>query len=738
MAAGALLWPAAVGTASAQQSSIVVEADKLEYEHEGNVIRATGNVDVRWEGRRLTAGEVVVEQEDRDVAATGGVELDAPEVFATAASLELDVDRETGLLRDVEARVKDGGGYFGGSIAEKLEGPHYRVEDGYYTTCDVDAGHAPDWELSGRELELNLDDYGTIRDGSFKVRGVPVFYLPWMVFPAKQTRQSGLLMPRLGTSDRRGFIYSQPFFWDISKHQDLTLTLNVETAARVGLAGEYRYKPSRERRGALEASYFNEKIRGNQESEIDSPLFAGANIPQDRGLVAWRHREKLRGSGEHEGFEAYVDALVVSDDLFLREIDSVASDSIDRENRRTRRYTDSRVGVAGYDEFVGYGAEMVVYQDFVNPDRNTVQRPAGLWTSADGDLLGGAWRLDAAGDAFLRDEGVDGQRLDTRLQVDMPTLALGQVRLRSWASGRATGYNLDDRTVLAENGTLDFVYDRNPLRGVLDAGAEARTKFGRNFAWDQGQGGPRTLRHTIEPFVGIRYTEVDSDGEVPLLNGVDSIDGRDTASYGVDSRFFLTREDGKGSDEVARLSLAHSYNFTREVLGDHFSDIDLAGFLRPMEGLALRSVASFNVGEWLLTGAQASVAWESGPSRFLPGPRSRVALAYRFVRGTVLESLEGLALLGVHRRLSLALQGRYDLEGRKLVESGGGVRIRSACDCWTVDLGVVERVNPDELQFRMVVELAGLTSLGGGAGDDPSPALRDVSYGDEGFWRPGW
>ena len=68
----------------------------------------------------------------------------------------------------------------------------------------------------------------------------------------------------------------------------------------------------------------------------------------------------------------------------------------------------------------------------------------------------------------------------------------------------------------------------------------------------------------------------------------------------------------------------------------------------------------------------------------------------------------------------------------------GGLRLSSKCDCWSVDFGVVSRVNPDELQFRVLIELSGLLSLGQAMTDNPTPALEDLDFDDLGFWRPGW
>ena len=61
---------------------------------------------------------------------------------------------------------------------------------------DTDLGHEPDWELRGKHLDVRFDNYARMTNARLDVRGVPVLYLPYLVFPTKQTRQSGWFLRR--------------------------------------------------------------------------------------------------------------------------------------------------------------------------------------------------------------------------------------------------------------------------------------------------------------------------------------------------------------------------------------------------------------------------------------------------------------------------------------------------------------------------------------------------------------
>ncbi|HYC56783.1 MAG TPA: LPS assembly protein LptD [Candidatus Binatia bacterium] len=787
---------AAQAGAGGGKSPIVIEADKLEVEEKGDKVRAEGNVQVQWESSRLEAGTIDVDQDARKVSATGNVQYDSPDMRATASSAALEVDTEVGTLEDVEVRMRGESGRFGGARAEKLEGRRFRLEDGYFTTCGFDEDSEPDWQLRASSLDVRLDDYARLRGGRFEIKGVPVLYVPYLVLPTKETRQSGFLAPEVGHSSRRGFVLAEPYFWAIDKSQDVTVTGVLETEARVGVDGEYRYRPSRNRFGALQLAYYNEGLRGGGKvcsgnrsrtcrddsecsfdgngvclpREIDSSRFYSSEIPENRWSLDLLHREVGRN------WSAYADLHGVSDDLFLRETDSFSDRNENGDLRRSRRYTASRLGVEGRRGFTSGGIQSTAYQTLgTSPPWETGQtahaagfgsndltlhKPATAWLQSDQGFGPFVFGIDSSLATFMREESTDGQRLDVATSLGLPLLTGGAVVSRAWVAGRASAYHLSDRQELNPLGLPVDPFsgdpiarlDEFPVRGVFEGGIDVRTKLARPYALDSPHW--KDLYNSIEPFAGIRYLNTTAEfSELPLFDRLDAIDGRDVATYGIDSRFFLRgRQSDQTAFELARISLLQTYNISREVVDDHFSDIDLAAFVQPIEGLALRTLTSYNVGSNEFRGAYGSLAWDTGPNRILRGPSTRVAAAYRYVREDsgssdpddvipdpdILESGELLARLGLTRNISIGLKGRYDFISTGFVEKAGGITFTSSCDCWSIGLGVIERVNPDEFQVRVAIELAGLGGIGKGAISRTTPALDDVAYEDVGFWRPGW
>ena len=62
-------------------------------------------------------------------------------------------------------------------------------------------------------------------------------------------------------------------------------------------------------------------------------------------------------------------------------------------------------------------------------------------------------------------------------------------------------------------------------------------------------------------------------------------------------------------------------------------------------------------------------------------------------------------------RLKFGGYGRYDFEESEFIESRAALRLDSACDCWSMDFGLSERINPNRTQAFFTFNLKGLGAL---------------------------
>jgi LPS-assembly protein len=699
---------------------ITVTADEISYEQETNSIIARGNVVITSGATELQADEVRLNRATNEADARGNVRITDPEGTATADTVHLNVDEETGSLKDAEIHSRRFGYSLWGRRVEKGLGQSYHIENGTFTTCHCTEG-PPSWSISGERIGVTLDGYGTLRGGTFKVLDTPILYIPRAVFPVQRERQSGFLLPRFGVSNRRGFQTLLPFYWAINKSQDATVALDFETSARAGIMGNYRYALSRETRGVLNASYFNESFRGAAPGNASEPT-----VPENRWDVTAEHDQPFLGSSR-----LYDDVFIVSDNLFLREIDTYAFEHSHLVNIRTLPFTETRAGIMQLWERAAVKGEGSYYQDLTtNVHSHTLQRPTGidLWGQS---LLGQhvLGDLDASAVDFVRARSADGARLDLEPGAMLP-LPLGRFAFGSvHASLRETAYHLTDRYV-TETGQ-DLPTDSS--RELVQLGGEMGTALSRIYPVSGF--GLEKLKHTIEPTVDYLYVPAVSQADLPLFDGVDRVNHRNLFTYGFMSRFIgkfagAPAADGQESSdamhsqirELGRFSVTQGFDISREISplqpgrsADHFSDIDFDGRLNPSRSLSLRFRTDYDAGNNNVSAAQVSVFAEDPR---LPPPRAgqpaetrtSVGISYRFLTQNLLQELDDNIVLRLTDWAGFRYSSRYDVVANRFLDNYFGLRLMSTCDCWTLDIAVVDRTNPQEVEVRAQINLLGLGS----------------------------
>jgi len=124
-----------------------------------------------------------------------------------------------------------------GRVLERHPGQIITGEEVEYSTCR----DCPEsWSVFGKKVHITIGQYIRITHAYFKVNEVVVMYVPYIIFPIKKGRETGLLFPRFSLNFEKGANYQQPWFWAISPTNDLTLTPSI--FGRRGWGGESQYR----------------------------------------------------------------------------------------------------------------------------------------------------------------------------------------------------------------------------------------------------------------------------------------------------------------------------------------------------------------------------------------------------------------------------------------------------------------------------------------------------------------
>jgi LPS-assembly protein len=510
--------PRIAAPAPTGEREVAVDAESLSYDQATNTLTARGGVTLTRGDTTLTADEVVYDRTNEIAEARGHVVLRDPQATIEGTFAHLNLADESGWIEESDTTFHPSTYFLRAGKLEKQGGPRYSVARGVFTTCECGGLEKPSWSIAGQRTDVTLQGTGVVRGATFRVKDVPVLYAPYLVFPANTERQSGFLIPRVGYSNRRGFQYEQPFFWAINKSSDATLGLDVESEARLGVLGEYRYVLSQRGRGAFTGSYYNESIRGRTVGVL-GPNGLPADIPENRFGVAGHHVQRFGG-----GSKFYLDMLAVSDDLFLREMNTFAFAGRTELSLRSLRFTTSRTGLyKPWNGGLAWG-EVAYHQDLVDDQDVTLQKLPRLEAEHSVPLLNDRVVGRLAGQAidFQRAEGFDGVRGDLAPDLFVP------FRVGRAFNGSVTGrlretvYHLTDRDQVAlvvpdpESGLQPFFravpelqpgparrqladLDENRSRELAEVHARSGTALTRVF--DFPHLGLERVKHTIEPEV---------------------------------------------------------------------------------------------------------------------------------------------------------------------------------------------------------------------------------------------
>ncbi|MEW6298021.1 MAG: hypothetical protein AB1671_09820, partial [Thermodesulfobacteriota bacterium] len=151
----------------------------------------------------------------------------------------------------------------------------------------------------------------------------------------------------------------------------------------------------------------------------------------------------------------------------------------------------------------------------------------------------------------------------------------------------------------------------------------------------------------------------------------------------------------------------------------HFSDLDIYARVTPVPYITFAADTTYDVDRGDLVAARLGL--------FLRDPRplppttpllqhlqrsTTVGISYVTITDRILKEFDASIIFRLNEQISTAYVGRYDLNAGSFIGNRYFLRYVSAQKCWYVDLGLIEKVNPNEFEFRFLFTLVGLSSSG--------------------------
>ena len=452
--------------ASAQSAATLV-ADSVFVPAGGQQLIAQGNVEVFFNGTRLSAQRITFDQATDRLTIEGPLFVTGADgMIFTADSASLDPQLKNGILRGARLVLNEQL-QLAASQIDRVEGRYTQLYQVAATSCQIcETGETPLWEIRARRVIHDQDERQLyFDDASFRVAGVPIFWLPRMRLPDPTlTRATGLLTPSLSSSDSLGTGIKLPYFIRLGDHRDLTLTpyLSASTAT-------------------LEAAYRQAFARGD--ITIDAAV---TNDDLTSGARAYVFADGVFDLGQDTKLN--FDIEYTSDDDYLLEYGYSSKDRLDSEIALERvRDRDLTQASLTYYSSLRSGEDSATLPPLL-ADISWERRVTPSW--------GGTLSFTSDLQSHYRETGVD---VTGR---DVARMSFGT----AWRKDHVTQYGL------VVDGTLGFNLDYynvsddslvdDTLRSTLYAQTTLRYPLIRQTA---------KATHVLEPMVQLAWSDVQGD-----------------------------------------------------------------------------------------------------------------------------------------------------------------------------------------------------------------------------------
>jgi LPS-assembly protein len=507
-----------------------------EQEKNQDIYKARGHVEIRFRTYILHADEATYDSTTGQVTAVGHVVFDGGphDEHLVGTHATYDVSRDTGVFYDVVGstgvKVKNQmmfltsstPFFFTGKVVDKLGPDRYRVNHGYVTSCQLPR---PKWEFNSKTAIIEVGDEAKMHNATLRIHGIPLFYFPYMEHPVDNLgRKSGFLIPEIGQSNVRGFIFGDGFYWAINRNSDATIGASLYSSIGWAQYANYRVVGYKYR---FHAQYFG--VIDDKGPPVDGQNPGGHEFKAD-GF--WDLPGGFRGVVSVDNLSSYLFRLRFALDYIEAILSEVRS-----SGSLVKNWNGYGLGflVSRYQNY-----ESLAPGDFIDIahiptfEFSSVERPFNRSRFV--------YAFDAAAEGVTRHEiGFETApvvgRLDAKPYVSMPTFLHGWT-FRPEASVRETYYTqrLEPNPAVIIGTAVDNPINRNVFAAAMEVRPPTLSKiFDRKLFGN-------VVKHTIEPYAIYRYQSgIDNFSQIIRFDQRDILADTNEVEYGVVNRLYAKK-----------------------------------------------------------------------------------------------------------------------------------------------------------------------------------------------------
>ena len=273
--------------------------DSVLYDIERGVIYLKGKAKVKYRKMELSAERITYYVNDQSIQAKGvqdstGKMVGTP-VFRdgseTFGGLEIKYNLKTERGTIIQGNTEFQKGFYLGQKIRKVAPRVLNVDSGKFTTCDLVVGDKePHYDFYSSKMKIIEDDKVIAKSVMFRIDGVPVMWFPFLIFPIKKGRHSGITTPSYGSNGLDGrLIKNLGYYWAANQYWDTTFRSTFREKTGLFLEADLRYALRYHFKGSLNFDFEN-RTRGGKTTTREWRLNFQHSQPIGRTM-------SLRGSG---------------------------------------------------------------------------------------------------------------------------------------------------------------------------------------------------------------------------------------------------------------------------------------------------------------------------------------------------------------------------------------------------------------------------------------------------------
>ncbi|MFT6898956.1 MAG: LPS-assembly protein [Paraglaciecola sp.] len=611
-----------------------------------------GKVEITSENSHIKADSARIDRKTQQLTAIGDVKYQNPQLSVT--SQEIILNTQTNRLEIADTAYEftqfNARGQAKQLLIDEQEG--IKLGGVTFSTCPIGD---EDWLIHADSIQVRPDSSrGVARNAFFYVQDIPIFYLPYYSFPVTDERQTGLLMPKPGSSSATGVSYEQPYYINLADNYDATISPRLMSNRGLQLKTEFRYLTTQSN-GQLNLEYL---ANDSQTTSDDA-----------RYLYRFMHSGALS-----ENWQLNVDFNGLSDDNYIVDLGSDYYNQADTHLFKT-------MGVNYYSPQLNFSMQVKDFE-ILGEHQDSYRALPEMKLDYQSDLMGGLV-FDLHSELAHFDNNNATSPTATRAHL-APTLSFPYTN--TWGEFLAETSLL--HTYYRQQDTDNSSLDSEVTRTLGQAKLFGALVFERQSSWFN-----HDVTQTLEPKAQYLYTSFQDQSNIGLYDttrlfnnfaglfrgqeftGLDRISDNNQVTLGITSRII-----DQNNREQFKLSLGQIF---------YLSDNKVAAASKQDDRSALAGELDWRIGSKWFAHTELQVSTQTNKLE-----RSSVALEYQLATDKMLQinhryvrdlSGEIINQLGLTASWPITSNwhwvGRWyrDIDRHRSIESYTGIQYESCC-----------------------------------------------------------